>query len=135
MVPVIVCTHGNSALELVESAEMICGKQDNCKTVQFSMGENLGDLKSELSEKIKFFDGKVICMTDLVGGTPFNTLVMLKKKYPNLDIVSGVNIPMLLQLFVYRSQLEKEELVKTVITAGKKSIEKYEFKSVIEDDF
>lgn len=135
MVPVIVCTHGNSALELVESAEMICGKQDNCKTVQFSMGENLEDLKSELSEKIKFFDGKVICMTDLVGGTPFNTLVMLKKKYPNLDIVSGVNIPMLLQLFVYRSQLEKEELIKTVITAGKKSIEKYEFKSVIEDDF
>ena len=41
MVGVIICTHGNSAPELLKSAEMICGKQENCHTVSFTEGESL----------------------------------------------------------------------------------------------
>lgn len=125
MVGVIICTHGNSAPELLKSAEMICGKQENCQTVSFKEGESLEQLKSEISEKISQLKGTVFCLTDLKGGTPFNTLVSLLKSNPEMEIITGVNIPMLLELFINRSQLEKEELLSGITEAGKTGIYRY----------
>ncbi|WP_419513932.1 PTS sugar transporter subunit IIA [Lactobacillus kimbladii] len=126
MVGVIICTHGNSAPELLKSAEMICGKQENCQTVSFKEGESLEQLKSEISEKISQLKGTVFCLTDLKGGTPFNTLVSLLKSNPEMEIITGVNIPMLLELFINRSQLEKEELLSGITEAGKTGIYRYQ---------
>ena len=126
MVGVIICTHGNSAPELLKSAEMICGKQENCQTVSFKEGESLEQLKSEISEKISQLKGTVFCLTDLKGGTPFNTLVSLLKSNPEMEIITGVNIPMLLELFINRSQLKKEELLSGIMTAGKTGIYRYQ---------
>lgn len=126
MVGVIICTHGNSAPELLKSAEMICGKQENCQTVSFKEGESLEQLKSEISEKISQLKGTVFCLTDLKGGTPFNTLVSLLKSNPKTEIITGVNIPMLLELFINRSQLEKEELLSGITEAGKTGIYRYQ---------
>ena len=126
MVGVIICTHGNSAPELLKSAEMICGKQENCQTVSFKEGESLEQLKSEISEKISQLKGTVFCLTDLKGGTPFNTLVSLLKSNPEMKIITGVNIPMLLELFINRSQLEKEELLSGIMEAGKTGIYRYQ---------
>ncbi len=126
MVGVIICTHGNSAPELLKSAEMICGKQENCQTVSFKEGESLEQLKSEISEKISQLKGTVFCLTDLKGGTPFNTLVSLLKSNPEMEIITGVNIPMLLELFINRSQLEKEELLSGIMEAGKTGIYRYQ---------
>ena len=126
MVGVIICTHGNSALELLKSAEMICGKQENCQTVSFKEGESLEQLKSEISEKISQLKGTVFCLTDLKGGTPFNMLVSLLKSNPEMEIITGVNIPMLLELFINRSQLEKEELLSGITEAGKTGIYRYQ---------
>lgn len=126
MVGVIICTHGNSAPELLKSAEMICGKQENCQTVSFTEGESLEQLKSEISEKISKLKGTVFCLTDLKGGTPFNTLVSLLKSNPEMEIITGVNIPMLLELFINRSQLEKEELLSGITEAGKTGIYRYQ---------
>ena len=126
MVGVIICTHGNSAPELLKSAEMICGKQENCQTVSFKEGESLEQLKSEISEKISQLKGTVFCLTDLKGGTPFNTLVRLLKSNPEMEIITGVNIPMLLELFINRSQLKKEELLSGIMTAGKTGIYRYQ---------
>lgn len=126
MVGVIICTHGNSAPELLKSAEMICGKQENCQTVSFKEGESLEQLKSEISEKISQLKGTVFCLTDLKGGTPFNMLVSLLKSNPEMEIITGVNIPMLLELFINRSQLEKEELLSGITEAGKTGIYRYQ---------
>lgn len=126
MVGVIICTHGKSAPELLKSAEMICGKQENCQTVSFKEGESLEQLKSEISEKISQLKGTVFCLTDLKGGTPFNTLVSLLKSNPEMEIITGVNIPMLLELFINRSQLEKEELLSGIMEAGKTGIYRYQ---------
>ena len=126
MVGVIICTHGNSAPELLKSAEMICGKQENCQTVSFKEGESLEQLKSEISEKISQLKGTVFCLADLKGGTPFNMLVSLLKSNPEMEIITGVNIPMLLELFINRSQLEKEELLSGITEAGKTGIYRYQ---------
>ena len=134
MVGVIICTHGNSAPELLKSAEMICGKQENCQTVSFKEGESLEQLKSEISEKISQLKGTVFCLTDLKGGTPFNTLVSLLKNNPEMEIITGVNIPMLLELFINRSQLEKEELLSGITEAGKTGIYRYQDVEPYADD-
>ena len=105
---------------------MICGKQDNCQTVAFKMGEALEELKAEMDQKIASLSGTVICLVDLKGGTPFNTLIGLKEKYPAIEIITGVNIPMLLELFMSRNQLAPKELIKMVIEAGKSGVYHYQ---------
>lgn len=126
MTGVLICTHGNSASELLKTAEMICGKQDNCQTVAFKMGEALEELKAEMDQKIASLSGTVICLVDLKGGTPFNTLIGLKEKYSAIEIITGANIPMLLELFMSRNQLAPKELIKMVIEAGKSGVYHYQ---------
>ena len=135
MMSVLVCTHGDSAAELVKSAEMICGFQNNCTTVKFALGQSLDDLKEELDQKINSLKGLVICLTDLKGGTPFNTLVTLKKKYTDIEIITGVNIPMLIQLFLYRDQTNKEELINSIISTAKNGVYRYQTSELDEEDF
>lgn len=136
MVPILVCTHGHTGTEMIKSVEMICGEQDNCDAVAFSMGESLDTLRADLSEKInQYTDNQIICLTDLKGGTPFNTLVSLSEQYPKMIIIAGVNIPMLLQLMVYRDQLPIDELISDIIETGKQGIFKFEVVDTVDDDF
>lgn len=129
MIPILVCTHGESAPKLVESAEMITGKQDECQTVKFKMGESLDLLRKDIIDHINKFNdsSNILCFADLKGGTPFNVLVQLTKQYPKMDIVTGVNIPMLMQTFIQRSlDVSKEELIRMSLDAGHKGIYRYE---------
>ncbi|RMC23640.1 MULTISPECIES: PTS sugar transporter subunit IIA [unclassified Lactobacillus] len=135
MTGVLICTHGNSATELLKSAEMICGKQDNCQTVKFEMGEELDELLNDLDQKIGLLSNSIICLTDLKGGTPFNMLIKLVEKYPNMEIITGVNIPMLLELFINRSQVSSSKLIDMIVEAGKTGIYRYcKDSSLVEDE-
>lgn len=128
MKAVLVCTHGRSAAALVQSAEMICGQQDACVTVPFNVGESPEQLTDALTSTLAGLKdvSELICLTDLKGGTPFNTLVMLKQDHSGMEIVTGVNVPMLLQLFIQREQLSLTELVSSVVEAGVDGIYRYE---------
>lgn len=129
MIPILVITHGESAPKLVETAEMITGKQEECQTVKFIMGESLDKLKSDIVSQInKFQDtSNILCFADLKGGTPFNVLVQLTKDYPKMDIVTGVNVPMLMQTFIQRTDgVSKEDLIRKAMDAGHKGIYRFE---------
>lgn len=137
MIPILVCTHGESAPKLVESAEMITGKQEECQSVEFKMGESLDVLKSDIIKHVEKFSDtdNILCLVDLKGGTPFNVLVQLTKQYPNMDIVTGVNIPMLMQTFIQRLlNVSKEELIRMAMDAGHKGIYRFESKIVNDAD-
>lgn len=137
MTAVLICTHGNTGAEMIKSAEMICGEQDNCDVVPFLMGQSLDELRTTLKNTVEQYktDEAVICLTDLKGGTPFNTLVALSESHANMTVITGVNIPMLLQLLVYRNQLSEDELIDDIITTGKEGIFKFEVTDVEDDDF
>lgn len=137
MIPILVITHGESAPKLVETAEMITGKQDECQTVKFIMGESLDKLKSDIVNHINKFQDptNVLCLADLKGGTPFNVLVQLTKDYPKMDIITGVNVPMLMQTFIQRTVgISKEELIRKAIDAGHEGIYRFEQVSIPKDD-
>ncbi|WP_270331309.1 PTS sugar transporter subunit IIA [Lapidilactobacillus dextrinicus] len=135
MIPILLCMHGNASTELRASAEMICGVQDQCETIDFHMGQDIKVLQDQLDEKIVSLGKHPLCLTDLRGGTPFNTLVTLTQKYPDISIIAGTNIPMLLQAFIYRNQLDREQLIEEIISAGKSGIFNYKKEEIIEEDF
>lgn len=129
MKALLVCTHGSSAKELVNSAEMICGKQENQTSVAFTMGESPDKLEQELKKKISTLDlsDGILCLTDLKGGTPFNTLVHLTQSIPQLHILTGVSIPMLLEFFIQREQYKMPDLIESTIKAAHDGIYQYVF--------
>lgn len=113
MVAIIIGTHGKFSEELLRSAEMIFGTQENIGTLTFETGEDADSLVKKYNsvlEKLDCSDG-VLFMVDLFGGSPFNAASRIAVYYENMDIVTGVNMPMLLETFGARDSKNLNELV------------------------
>ena len=126
MIALIVGTHGMFSKELVKSAEMIFGEQKNIGYVTFVPGEGTENLISKYDEIIKELDctDGILFMVDLFAGSPFNAASMLAIKNSNMEIVTGVNLPMILEGFSNRVSSTLSELVNIAEKSGKESIRK-----------
>ncbi len=95
MLKVLVCTHGKMGEEMIRSVEMIGGKLKNTVAVslleEMSMDDYYEAVEKELSKEMNY-----LCLTDLFGGTPCNTLLNLSQNY-KMEIICGVNLPVLLE--------------------------------------
>ena len=99
---IIVGTHGHFGEELVKSAELITGKMEGVRTLSLLPEMSFEDF-------MKNAEKPYVVLVDLFGGTPCNVLTVLSKKY-NYDIVSGVNLPMLIDLYVKTLSMEDSEI-------------------------
>ncbi|WP_286908866.1 PTS sugar transporter subunit IIA [Clostridium sp. UBA1652] len=127
MVAIIVGTHGEFSREIVKSSEMIFGKQENIQYVTFNPGESADDLINKyesIMEELDYKDG-LLFMVDLFGGSPYNAASRVAVKEEHIDIVTGVNLPMLLEVFAVRDSMNIEELVKVAETAGNMGIKSF----------
>ena len=99
MIGIVVVTHGQLARELVAAAEMINGDIPNVVAVSIGWHENPDDAEVEIRREIERFsaDGGVVVLTDMFGGTPTNLSLTLLEK-GRVEIVTGVNLPMLIRL-------------------------------------
>ncbi len=107
-VAVLVASHGEFAKHALKSAEMIVGEQDNCGVVIVSMDLTLADAEKELAEELNKLDrsaGTVI-LVDIFGGTPSNMSGRIVLSEENVLAVSGLNLPMLLDLFSNTSNIK-----------------------------
>lgn len=124
MISVIIGTHGMFSEEILKSAEMIFGIQENIGSVTFKPGEGVEGLVekyNDLIEKMDSNDG-VLFMVDLFGGSPFNAASLIAAKQDNMEIVTGVNLPMILEVLGNREALTTAELLKIAETSGKDAI-------------
>jgi PTS system mannose-specific IIA component len=99
MIGVLVVTHGNLAKELVYSARTIIGEIKNVQAVSIDWDDNVVEAREKIAKAIKKVDfGRgALILTDMFGGTPTNiSLTFLKKN--EVEIVTGVNLPMLIKL-------------------------------------
>lgn len=139
MIAVLVSTHGTTANSLIETAEMICGKQTQCEAVPFLMGQSLDDFQQQIEQKLAMLTksgSAILCLVDLKGGTPFNTLVKLIPNYPTMEIITGVNIPMLLTTFMLRSDINNlNELIPETIEVAMNGIERYNITSLTNNTY
>jgi PTS system mannose-specific IIA component/PTS system mannose-specific IIB component len=134
MISVIIGTHGTFSEEILKSAEMIFGSQENVGSVTFKPGEgveNLVEKYNELMNKLDCSDG-VLFMVDLFGGSPFNAASILAMKNENMEIVTGVNLPMILETLGSREFSNLKELVAIAENSGKEAIRVFAKK--VDDD-
>ena len=122
MIGIIIVTHGNLALELKSAMEHILGIQKNIEVISIKPDDDLEIKKSALEESIKKVDEEngVIILTDMFGGTPSNLAISLLK-IGKVEIISGVNLPMLIKLVGLRDSNDLQK----VATESKESAQKY----------
>jgi PTS system mannose-specific IIA component len=124
MVGVLVITHGKLAHELVNAAEMIIGEIQKVEAFSLGWNDDVEMAKQKIQEVLKKLnsDNGVIILTDIFGGTPTNLGLSFLK--PNkIEIVTGVNLPMLLKLISQqKEQLPLKDIATKVKERGQQSI-------------
>ncbi|MDY0360242.1 MAG: PTS fructose transporter subunit IIA [Desulforegulaceae bacterium] len=124
MIGIIVVTHGNLGKALIETAEMITGtKIENCIDVSINVNENADGLRDKIKKAIKKADNEqgIIILTDMFGGTPSNLSYSFLEE-GKTEVLSGINLPVLIRASELRKKLEVSEVAQRIETFGKKSI-------------
>lgn len=121
-VGVLVVTHGEFGAALLSAAQLILGEQSGCDAVSVLVARGVEEIVAELKSAATRLDTGlgVVILTDLFGGTP-TTLSLSLLKGGNVEVVSGVNLPMLIKVFQSRS-LKLAELAVQARDAGQKGI-------------
>lgn len=126
MIGIILASHGDFAEGILQSGTMIFGEQENVKAVTLHPSDNPESLKDKMKEAVATFDNseEVLFLVDLWGGTPFNQASRLCEEHKDKwIIVSGLNLPMLIEAYSSRSDTESaQELANTIIASAKEGI-------------
>lgn len=101
----LLMSHGDFAKELIKSAELILGKQDNFETLGVHLDDQIDDLKAMMFTKINTLNTEngLIVFTDIIGGSPMNLAGYLLER-DNILICSGMNLPILLECLLNRDK-------------------------------
>lgn len=123
MIGVLITTHGNLGSELIKAAELIRGSLKGALHVSIDQTKGVEEIKREISSGIKKLDhGKgVLILTDLFGGTPSNISLSFLKE-GKVEVITGVNLPMLLKLPDIREDVSLKEFSQLVKDYGVKNI-------------
>jgi mannose PTS system EIIA component len=123
MIGVLITTHGNLGNELIKAAELIKGKLEGVSTVSVDQKKAMEEIKKEINSSIKKLDrGQgVLILTDLFGGTPSNISLSFLKE-GKVEVVTGVNLPMMLKLYDKRQEMNLKEFAFYIKDYGRKNI-------------
>jgi mannose PTS system EIIAB component len=126
MVGIIIASHGDFANGILQSGEMIFGKQENVKAITLLPSEGPDNVKAKMKEAIASFDNQdeVLFLVDLWGGTPFNQANSLFEEHKDKwAIVSGLNLPMLVEAFAARLSMNSaQEIAASILGTAKEGI-------------
>ena len=120
MVGIILASHGDFATGIMQSGSMIFGEQANVKAVTLQPSEGPNDLRAKMEKAIATFDNQdeVLFLVDLWGGTPFNQANGLIDGHEDKwAIVTGLNLPMLIETYASRLSMETAHEIATHITS------------------
>src|ERR1700710_3183210 len=123
MIGMILVTHGRLADELRSAMEHVVGSQRNVDTVCIGPDDDVETRRAEIEACIGRCDtgDGVVLLTDMFGGTPSNLAIsMMERK--GVEVIAGVNLPMLVKLAHVRSTQTLDECVDCAQTAGRKYI-------------
>lgn len=123
MIGILIVSHCNLGKELLNAAELILGRIEAVDTISITQPISSEKLLKLVSQKIKALDegDGVLILTDMFGGTPCNiSLPFLEKE--KVEVLAGVNLPMLIAVAQDRENTSLHELSRKVAQAGKRSI-------------
>ncbi len=123
MIGMVLVTHGRLAEELVAALEHVVGSQSNIISVCIGPDDDMEQRRQEILEsaaKADEGDG-VVLLTDMFGGTPSNLAISVMDN-ANVEIIAGVNLPMLIKLASVRKTETLAEAIESAQEAGRKYI-------------
>ncbi len=124
MTGILIVTHANLGAALIETLEFILGaKQKSLQSISIDIKQDPESLRKTIQQGIKdvYCENGVIILTDMFGGTPSN-LAYAFLEAGKVEVISGVNLPILLKAVTSREKMEINALTAALIENGKKSI-------------
>jgi len=123
MIGGIIVSHGKLAEELLNALNIILGEVVNMEAISIGWYDDVEESKKKINQAIKRVDQKngVLIFTDMFGGTPSNiSFTFLKEN--QVEIITGVNLPMLIKFASLQRSNNLEEVAKKVVEQGRKNI-------------
>ena len=123
MIGMVLVTHGRLALEFRSALEHVVGPQERCETVCIGPDDDMEERRNDILNAVEKADsGKgVIVLTDMFGGTPSNLAISIMQNR-QIEVIAGVNLPMLVKLARTRSSQDLQECAREAQEAGRKYI-------------
>ena len=123
MIGIVMATHGSLAEGLKSGIELLVGPQTDFEVLGLYHGDDPEAFENDVVAAIKRVDSGagVLCLCDVLGGTPSNVL-MRHLDMPNVHAIAGANLPMAIQAVFMRETMELEPLAAEVVKAGNESI-------------
>ena len=123
MIGVVIVTHGNLACEFRAALEHVVGPQEQVETISIGPDDDLDAPRADMLaalDKVDSGEG-VVVLTDMFGGSPSNLAISAMEK-PDVEVVAGVNLPMLVKLASVRGECSLDEAISQAQEAGRKYI-------------
>jgi PTS system mannose-specific IIA component len=123
MIGGIIVSHGKLAEEILNTLTIILGETVNIEAISIGWYDDVEASKKKINESLKKVDQKngVLIFTDMFGGTPSNLSFSFLKDN-QVEIITGVNLPMLIKFASLQRSHSLQEVAKKVVEQGKKNI-------------
>ncbi|ATY31240.1 PTS sugar transporter subunit IIA [Sphingomonas psychrotolerans] len=123
MIGLVLVTHGRLAEEFVVAMEHVVGKQERIEPISIGPDDDMEARRADIAAAIARVDegGGVIVLSDLFGGTPSNLAISLMET-GRIEVIAGINLPMLIRLGSARKAMKVTEAVAAARDAGRKYI-------------
>ena len=126
LLPVLLVGHGPLASGLRGAIEMIAGPQERLAVVQLRPEDDVERVSDRVEAALHKLgvtdDGEAVIFADLFGAAPANAAASLLRHRPNIEIVAGMNLPMLLESLLGREGVSARELAKSAVEDGRESV-------------
>ena len=123
MIGGIIVSHGKLGEELLNALTIILGEAPNIEAISIGWYDDVEESKKKINQSLKRVDQKsgVVIFTDMFGGTPSN-LSFTFQKDGDVEIITGVNLPMLIKFVSLQRNNNIKDVARKVVEQGKKNI-------------
>lgn len=123
MIGMVLVTHGRLAEEFVAATEHVVGPQEQVRAISIGPDDDMEQRRNDIIKAVAEVEtGKgVILLTDMFGGTPSNLAISIMDK-ANVEVIAGINLPMLIKLASVRGQDDMKKAVSAAQESGRKYI-------------
>ena len=123
MIGLVLVTHGQLASQFVAAMEHVVGPQEHVVSICIGPDDDMEQRRRDILEAVDLVnkDDGVILLTDMFGGTPSNLAISIMDK-AQVEVIAGINLPMLIKLASVREQMSLSEAVDKAQESGRKYI-------------
>ena len=123
MIGMVLVTHGRLAEEFVAATEHVVGEQQDIRAICIGPDDDMEQRREDIVKAVEQVDSGsgVVVLTDMFGGTPSNLAISMLDR-GNVEVVAGINLPMLIKMASVRKTKSLQEAVEESQAAGRKYI-------------